>query len=680
MSEAEGQYGNAALWLDRISKAQKRDEEWRKEAKAAIDRFSLTGKDGKWSGRGKYNILWSNTEVLKNAIYNVPPVPDVRQRWDTKDPVALATAETLDRALTYTIERSGFDYVAEQAMYDFLLAGRSTIRVRYDMRAEPVTGPDGQPMLDMMGQPAEDIRDEFIVFDRVNYRDFLHSEASCWDKVDWVAFRHFLTKKEATELFGQESVLDMAFTASITSRDEDKSGEWTDSDSKEGNLAVVWEIWCKSSSAVYWVASGAKEDGILKEEGPPLELEGFFPTPQPLYAIQTPEVLGAITLYSQYREQAEELDRTSARLKVMVGTLKYRGLYDPSLSSDLKRTIESLSDGEFAPAENAMAWVERGGLAAAVWTMPIGEAITAVTSLYQAREQTKAAIFEITGISDVLRGNTNPNETATAQQIKAQWGSSRVDGMKRKVQRYFKEVLTIASEVIGETFGIQTLADMTGLKYPSAQEKQQAQMQLQQIQQYEQQAQAMQQPLPPELQNQKRTLEETAKKASWEEVKEILSSDRLRGFKIDIETDSTIAPDQRAETQALGESMQILTSSMGPIMAGLQSGVLPQRMAISIFSEIVRKTPLSNRLTSILEEYEEELANGNPLQRELDELKNENQQLKQQVESKQGELAVKAAAVQQKEKQSDGEIALGSQELQLKAEEARQRAMFGGMI
>jgi hypothetical protein len=40
---------------------------------------------------------------------------------------------------------------------------------------------------------------------------------------------------------------------------------------------------------------------------------------------------------------------------------------------------------------------------------------------------------------------------------------------------------------------------------------------------------------------------------TWEEIVQVLRNDKLRGFKIDIETDSTVAPDAQAEQQGRTE-------------------------------------------------------------------------------------------------------------------------------
>ena len=667
----------ADYWISQIRAAQRREENWRKEAQTALQRYVLESQQGQYDGGGRFNILWSNTETLRNAVYNVPPAPDVRQRWDTKDPAALAAAETLDRALTYTIERSGFDIVARRAVLDYLLPGRSVVRLRYDPVIAPAFDEMGQPMLDETGAALEQLNDETVQFENIAYTDFVHSEARAWEKVEWIAFRHFFTRDDAKKLFPPDAYNLLSFTSRLGETDDTALGENNNQSSDEAaDRALVWEIWDKPQGRVVWVAEGVRENGgVLYETDPPLDLEGFFPTPRPMYAVEQPDRLVPMPFYSQYKEQAQELDRVTSRIKAMVGVVKYRGIYDAAMGGDIARIVDEGEDGSFIPSDNAVLWREVGGLGNALWTMPLADAIAALEKLYQSREQTKQVIYEITGISDVLRGSTDARETATAQQIKAQWGSSRVGGMKREVQRYFKDLLEIAAEIIGEHFQVETLKTITGLPYPTEQEKQQAAMQLQQIQAMQEQAQMGDSgqpppPMPPEMQQ----AEELLQQPSWDEVKQIISSDGLRSCKVDIETDSTIAPDQRAEMQAFSETMQMVGGLLQQVMPGVQSGVLPPDLAMALLTATIRKTPLANEMTSILQKYEEELMGGNPLQEEINALKQENSKLQEELENKQGEIAVKAAGVQQKEAQIQGEQVIDAADLQLRWAEMQERA------
>ena len=660
-------------WLREIDAAVKRERTWRKEAVSTLKRYTLEGQGGGVESGGKFNILWSNTETLRNAVYNQPPKPDVRQRWEDKDPAAVAVAEVLDRALTYTIERSGFDIVARRSVLDYLLPGRAVVRVRYV--------PTIEPGVDAFGIPFERVSDEEVAFENVSWNDFCHSDAKTWEKVEWVAFRHLISEEDAKTLF-PERYKELTFTSVQSGRNGEEESSYlpqTDAAASDNARATVWEVWDKREMKVVWVSRGANtEPGeALLVDDPPLDFEGFFPCARPLYAIDQPDSLLPMPFYSQYKEQAKELDTLSFRIQKMTRVIKWRGLYDASLGLDIARVMNEGEDGSLVPTDSSMQWVEKGGLAQAIWLVPLEQAAATLDRLYQSRDATKAVIYEITGISDVLRGTSDPNETATAQNIKASWGSSRVDGMKREIQRFFRDTLALAAEVMGEVFQIETLAAMTGVKLSTKQEKQEAQMGLQEAQAMQQQPPVPGQPapqLPPEAQQQLDEAKEIISQPSWEEVKAVLESDRMRSFKVDIETDSTIAPDQRAEMQAFSETMQMVGGLLQQVMPGLQAGVFPPDLAMALLSATIRKTPLANEMSSILQKYEEELLAGNPLQGEINALKQENDKLRQENENKQGELVVKAAAVQQKEVKEQADFALDMMDMQLRAAEMEERA------
>lgn len=677
------------FWLREIDSAIRREKAWRNEAVNTLKRYTLEG--GSSSGfetANKFNILWSNTETLRNAVYNQAPKPDVRQRWETKDPTALGVAEMLDRALTYTIERSGFDIVARRAVLDYLLPGRAVVRARYVPEFIKEISPDEQQY--------DRLVSESVMFENVSWNDFCHSDAKTWETVEWVAFRHYIGQDDAKELF-PDCADTMQYSAVPAGRDSDEENQLQPEnleDASSNAKACVWEIWDRRDNMVYWVSRGGGVDnnGLLKKMPPPLALEGFFPVCRPLYAVDQPDCLIPMPFYSQYKEQAQELDKVSARIKKMASVVKWRGLYDTSLGQDISRTLNEAEDGGLVPSDNAMTYLERGGLAGAIWLMPLQEAAAALQSLYQSRDQTKQTIYEITGISDILRGTSDPNETATAQALKAQWGSSRVDGMKREVQRFFRDLLAIAAEVIGETFQPDTLMQMTAMQFPSEQEKAMAQADLQRVQQMQQQmtmqAQAQpqgmpgapmppQQPkpqLPPEIaQQQAETAQKTLESPSIEDIMGVLRSDKMRAFRVDIETNSTIAPDQRAEMQDLNETMGMIGGLMQQVVPGIQSGVIPPPLAMALLTAVIRKTPLANEMSGILQQYEDDLAQGNPLQKQMDGLKRENEQLKIDNANKRGELQVKMMDVQSKAQQAQGQQQIDMADLQLRAAELSQR-------
>jgi hypothetical protein len=674
LQEQAEQAPKSEPWLKKIEAALKRERTWREDAKATIERYRLDGLDDE--DPAKYNILWSNTEVLRQSIYNQPPVPDVRQRWETKDPVALAVAELLDRGLTYCIEASGFDLVGKRAVLDFLLPGRAVVRLWYDpkiVETPPALMPDGTVL-----PPGKRLVDENLVFENVAWNDFLHSDACYWGDVDWIAFRHRMSKEDAEKNF-PERYKELSYKK--TGEEDERGRDWDESpagahegEDDSASRAVVWGIWDKREKAVVWVSRGV--DAVLTKTKPPLDLKDFFPVPRPLLAIDVPASLIPEPLYKQYKKQAEELDVLSQRIKRLTAAIKYRALYDSSVGDDLQNLFSNAVDGDMVPTQNALAYLEKGGLGNAIFSMPLGEAAAVLDKLYQAREMAKQVIYEITGISDVLRGATNPNETATAQQLKATWGSSRVDGMKREIQRFFRDCLEIASEILAEHFQPETWEKMTSLDYPTREEREKAVQLLgmaAQAQGIVSQAQKQGLPPPAMAVQQLKAIgdlsaeKEAAEKPSWDQIDAILKSDKMRSFKIDIETDSTIAPNQQAEMKDLAETMQMIGALIGQIVPGMKEGIIPQELGLSLVSSVVRKTPLANEMTALLDKYQGQFEEGNPLEGELKRMAEENKALKQQLESKQGELALKGQELQQKAQSDAAGHRIDMTEAQLKA-------------
>ncbi len=78
---------------------------------------------------------------------------------------------------------------------------------------------------------------------------------------------------------------------------------------------------------------------------------------------------------------------------------------------------------------------------------PIDVISAALEKLYLARDQIKNVIYETTGISDILRGLTDPNETLGAQQIKTQWGSLRVQRKQAEVARFARDLFRLKAEI-----------------------------------------------------------------------------------------------------------------------------------------------------------------------------------------------------------------------------------------
>jgi hypothetical protein len=320
----------------------------------------------------------------------------------------------------------------------------------------------------------------------------------------------------------------------------------------------------------------------------PLQLTGFFCIPRPVYAIRNSRTLVPVPLYRMYAEQAKELDRISTRINVVTHALKLRGAYSANMP-ELKTIIES-DDRTMIPIQNISELASMGGLEKAIWIMPVEKLISVLQGLYVAREQAKQVIYEIGGLSDILRGATNASETATAQKIKSQWGGVRIRKLQREAQRMVRDLMRLKGEVICQTFSQETLAAQTNVQLPTAQMKQQAQMAVQQ-------AQTMGQPVDPQAQ-------QMLGLPSWEEVMQVMRSDALRTYRIDVETDSTVADTMDPELSGITEVVRSLGEVFAGAAQGMQAGIIPVEVPKEISLAIVRRARMGMAVEDAIEKIE----------------------------------------------------------------------------
>lgn len=79
-------------------------------------------------------------------------------------------------------------------------------------------------------------------------------------------------------------------------------------------------------------------------------------------------------------------------------------------------------------------------------------------------------IYEVLGISDIMRGSSKASETAAAQQIKAQFGSTRVQLMQFYIADWISQALRIKAEIICKHWQPETIIKRSNIeRTPDAQ-------------------------------------------------------------------------------------------------------------------------------------------------------------------------------------------------------------------
>jgi hypothetical protein len=133
-----GKAGVAARWRAELDSAKRAQKDFIARAEKTIKRCR-DERDAIDDQDRKFNILWSNVETLKPAIYAKPPVPEVSRRFDTSSQVNRVAALIMERNLHFTVcEHSMFDATLRACVEDRLLPGRGTAWVRYVADLKPM--------------------------------------------------------------------------------------------------------------------------------------------------------------------------------------------------------------------------------------------------------------------------------------------------------------------------------------------------------------------------------------------------------------------------------------------------------------------------------------------------------------------------------------------------------------
>ena len=456
-----------------------------KRWEARVDRIVKKYKDDSRYDRNpnaRFNILWSNVQTIQPAIFARLPRPDVSRRFRDNDPIGRVASMMLERALEFEIEHYG-DYKSamNNAVLDRLLGGRGVSWVRYephivgsDSENEPnPEADDGFQVTEdsdeaeteggMENENQERIEYECCPVDYVHWKDFGHTVARTWEEVTAVWRKVYMSRPALVERFGEE----LGGKVPLDTKPDDLKQSYKSNDGVYE--ALIYEIWDKETGKVFWISKSLGK--ILDERDDPLGLENFWPCPKPLYATLTTDSLEPIPDFVIYQDQARELDVLCDRIDGLINALKVRGVYDAS-NSELARLFSEGENNTLIPVQNWMAFAEKQGMKGAIDLVDIAPFAAALQQCYSAMEQVKGQIYELMGIADIQRGQSDPNETLGAQIIKSNNAAGRLKTQQHAVVDFATSLLCIKAQIICNHFTDDTIIKISGAMQLSEQDKQ----------------------------------------------------------------------------------------------------------------------------------------------------------------------------------------------------------------
>jgi hypothetical protein len=507
-TEDEREY---SFWMQQHDIAEREDKEFRRWATRAIKRYRS---EGRWSqetqrpkssaAKQEYNLFWSNVQLLKPAIYQRVPKPDVQRRWKQRDPISRLASMILERGLSYYCDVGEFGQILGQCVDDRLIMGRGVMRLLYvphwstdetgseaeekeaiagtddaagggseeaqdedvnPQSAEETEGEDEseeqQTPEEEEGEPEKRVVYEELVWAHVPWDDYQEGPATTWKTVPWVKYVVRMNREALVTRFGKKGK-DVQLDASPKEHQKGDSPDRKDLPNIYQE-ATVWEIWDREKKRVVWMAPGTP-DMILDEIDDPLMLPGFFPQPEPLEATMTTDRRQPVADYCTMFDQYQALDETTRRIALLTRALKVAGVYAGDEKAVLQQLLDSGMENRLIPVKNwAQFMTDKGGLEKLITWLPIDVISKVLIQLYDVRERIKSEISELSGVGDVMRGMSDPRETSEAQSIKAGFGTLRISQYQDGVVRFATQAMQLMAAAMAKHIEPPVLSLVSGL-------------------------------------------------------------------------------------------------------------------------------------------------------------------------------------------------------------------------
>jgi len=586
-------------WIEKITKAERDYQPYYDLIKKIREYYR--NDDSRFT---RHNIFWSHIETLKPFLYFKQPRPYVELADKSTNPVSSLAARLLGKALQWDLKRFDFDSAIKYARNDFLISGCGILEEKYEPTfGEIETIDPNDPSITIKARIKTD---EKVVTSYIDPLDFIadNDKVGIWENASWIARRMCMTKKEAIQSFG-ENVRDLIVA---------------DNEIDYKNKPIsVYKIWDKQEKVIYWLSKEAPRD-FLRIDEDPLGVEGFFPIPKPIFATLTSNSLIPVPDYTEIKSILDEFDGVTDRMKLVMKALKVSGAYDksfPELYNILNKDVSLIAVSDFQKLKDA------GGIRGILDFMPIDQYLEALKILSQRKEELKNQLFEITGISDIMRGNSDPNETATAVTKKTNFGSLRNQDRQNDMQRFITDLLRIKAEIICEHFSEQTWKSIAANMEIDA--------------------------------------------TTFTQAITLLKHDKLRDLTLGIETDTAF--NQLAENERNIETVKLIGEFMDKAVPVIQAqpALLPlyKQMVAAVVSGLPSARQFDGVIDSTFQNLQNQIAAPKPQQPDPNMLKlqQDAQKNAQDFEIKKEQNALKAREINIKEQAEQNKVALTQEEI-----------------
>ena len=441
-------------WQKELEACNQRLKKYKKTGNRVVERFLDEGKRAGGTEKS-LNLFHKNTKTVIDMMYGQVPQIDVsREHHDPDDDVARVAGLMYKRILEADVAGSQDDFSSaiKGALCDRLLPGMGAARVRYTFESETASTIDPNTFEPV---ESESVKDENCPIDYVHWQDLAWGWARTYKEIPWWGFRSWLDKDEVEARFGEKIAQNLEYKKQSPSESE-YSGEFGDEQKDNVQKAEIWEFWQKKDKKVFWYSEGA--DLILDVKDDPLQLSGFWPMPRPMMANLTTSMFVPKADFTFAQDLYNEVDILQNRISIITNAIKVVGVYDKSAGDSVGRMLKEGMENDLIPVDNWAMFAEKGALKGVIDWFPVETVVNTLQVLSTIQKEKIEQLYEVTGMSDIMRGgNTDQYTAAATQGMKAKMGSIGIQSLQDDFARFASELEQLKAEVISKHFSKESI-------------------------------------------------------------------------------------------------------------------------------------------------------------------------------------------------------------------------------
>lgn len=457
------------FWAAEMASSEKMLRKWHKRGTKIVRRYlDDREEETDHSTVFRLNLFHSNVKTISDMLYgSLPKVEASRTNADAADDVARVAAEMSERLINLDIADNGqeYDSILRSVLQDRLLPGLGCARIRYEVETEEIPVPAQYDMVgNLIAEETVETRvvNEDAPIEYYHWQDVRWGWGRSFSTLPWTAFRSYLSRSEVKQRFGEEFCDKLQWGRQKMA--DTQEAEWNDPDNDSPwDRAEVWEIWDKVSRNVIWWSPGAGQ--LLDVKPDTLKLNQFFPCPPFLLANPTTALYRPTPDFVIAQDLYNSIDELQTRIDIITEAVRVVGVYDAS-ADGIKRMLTETTENELIPVEGWALFAESGGLKNKIDWFPLQDVVATLSELQRIRDEQIRMLQQITGMSDVMQGQLqSPYEGVGQSQMKAQFGSVRVQALQDQFAQFASDLLQLKLEVICKHFDPQTIINQSNMQY-----------------------------------------------------------------------------------------------------------------------------------------------------------------------------------------------------------------------